>query len=214
MINMFTADYWNQTEDNGARCELCPHRCHIPNNETGRCFVRVNRGGILVAASYGRMASVALDPIEKKPLNMFYPGKQILSIGSYGCNLSCPFCQNYDISMEFVHKWESSTTATPDDIVKLAIETIPKGNIGIAYTYNEPLVGYEFVRDTAMLAREAKLKNVLVTNGYINREPLEALLPLVDAMNIDLKGFSNDFYTSIGGDLETVKNTISLSRKY
>lgn len=212
------AEFWSQMEDSWVQCELCPHRCLIPQNDVGLCFVRGNHNGTLIAAGYGQISSLALDPIEKKPLRMFMPGKQILSIGSFGCNLHCPFCQNSAISMEFASasvqsRWQNKV-ATPDDIVMLAKEAIAEGNIGIAYTYNEPMVGYEFMRDTAQLAHESELCNVIVTNGYINKEPLEALLPVIDAMNIDLKGFSNDFYKKVGGDLEKVKNTITLSRKY
>jgi pyruvate formate lyase activating enzyme len=140
----------------------------------------------------------------------FYPGSKILSVGSYGCNLRCPFCQNCDISMADGERIQT-VNITPEELVNKALELVPHGNIGIAYTYNEPLVGYEFVRDCAERAAEHGLKNVVVTNGCICEEPLRELLPQIDAMNIDLKGFTERFYRMIGGDLGTVKNSIRLA---
>ena len=208
------AEYWFLMDDNGVQCNLCPHKCKIQEGETGLCTVRENHGGILIATGYGQVSSIALDPIEKKPLYMYKPGSHILSIGSFGCNLHCPFCQNFEISLEYERRRDNTKIMTPTDIVMLAKETQRDGNIGIAYTYNEPLAGYDFVRDTAQLAHASILDNVLVTNGYINREPLEALLPVIDAMNIDLKSIEGDFYRQVGGDIETVKNTIILSHDH
>ena len=205
------ASYWEADENNTVRCGLCPHRCYIHENASGVCGVRENRNGSLIAAGYGLVSSIALDPIEKKPLYMFHPGKNVLSIGGFGCNLRCPFCQNYEISIEYNDIRRSARELSPDDAAALAVQTIPRGNIGVAYTYNEPLIGYEFVNDCAVLVRSEGLCNILVTNGCINKEPLEALLPLIDAMNIDLKGFSESFYNIVGGDLNTVKETIALS---
>ena len=144
---------------------------------------------------------------------LFYSGKAILSIGGLGCNLKCPFYQNHEISMPHDKRQRdgSAYILTPEDIVSTAIQYVPQGNIGVAYTYNEPLIGYEYLTNCAKLVHGAGLKNVLVTNGAINREPLEELLPLIDAMNIDIKGFTNEFYQKIGGDLETVKQTITLA---
>jgi len=204
------AMFWEAEERGYARCGLCPHRCSIAENSTGLCGVRENNGGELMAVGYGVVSSVALDPIEKKPLYMFHPGKRILSIGGFGCNLRCPFCQNYKISMAN----SKEPVYSPDEITALAQRTVPEGNIGVAYTYNEPLIGYEFVTDCAGLIHSAGLSNILVTNGYINKKPLEALLPLVDAMNIDLKGFNEGFYKKLGGMLETVKETIALSYRH
>jgi len=154
---------------------------------------------------------MALDPIEKKPLLHFFPGSSILSVGSFGCNLHCPFCQNYEISMaDSSHS--TSTYVSPDSLVSKALAMMPKGNIGIAFTYNEPFIGYEYVYDCSVLAHKNALKTVLVTNGYVNEEPLTALLPYVDAMNIDLKTFSEDYYKRLGGSLEDVKRTITLSQ--
>ncbi len=193
-------------------CGICPHHCKLEEGELGLCRTRVNKGGDVASLNYGRLTALALDPIEKKPLYRFKPGSYVLSVGSFGCNMKCPFCQNCDISMA---DGETSRTAyyTPEQLADRALELRSSGNIGLAYTYNEPLVGYEFVRDCARLIRERGLVNVVVTNGYICREPLLALLPLIDAMNIDLKGFTDVFYRKLGGDLETVKATIEASAR-
>jgi pyruvate formate lyase activating enzyme len=155
---------------------------------------------------------MALDPIEKKPLLNYFSGFHILSVGSYGCNLSCPFCQNHSISMATSCD-PNFTSFTPEELVGAAQDMVSQRNIGIAFTYNEPLISYEFVRDCFQISQPRSLKNILVTNGYICEEPLLALLPYVDAMNIDLKGFTPEFYYKLGGDLETVKNTIRHSAK-
>lgn len=191
-------------------CPICPHHCGLEEGQVGLCRARGNRGGEIRCLNYGRITSMALDPIEKKPLRGFYPGNAILSVGSYGCNLRCPFCQNSDISMANGENagW---SRVSPEALAQQAEKLIPMGNLGVAYTYNEPLVGYEYVRDCAQLIHEADLKNVIVTNGMICEEPLKALLPLLDAANIDLKAFSEGFYQNIGGDLEAVKRTISLA---
>ena len=208
------AKYWDTMQDQKVSCVLCPHRCTIPKNALGFCGIRKNIDGKLYAANYGRVSALALDPIEKKPLYMFHPGKFVLSIGGFGCNFYCPFCQNCEISMEYEIRQQESECFSPEQIVTLAKQTVPKGNIGVAYTYNEPLIGYEFLYDCAVLVHHAGLNNVIVTNGYINQEPLEHLLPLIDAMNIDLKAFSDDFYKKLGGSLEAVKQTISLAQKH
>jgi len=203
--------FWDKDDDGNVRCGLCPHRCQIAENASGICGVRENCGGELIASGYGVVSSIALDPIEKKPLYMFHPGKHVLSIGSYGCNLRCRFCQNYEISTG--GRTKADKRLSPVDIAGIAVQTVPEGNIGVAYTYNEPLIGYEFLRDCAGLVRGEGLRNVVVTNGYINKEPLGELLPLIDAMNIDLKGFTEGFYEKVGGDLETVKKTIAMARE-
>jgi len=194
------------------KCEICPHHCEIAEGHTGLCRARSNQNGRIVCANYGKITSIALDPIEKKPLYRFMPGGWILSVGSYGCNLRCPFCQNCEISMAS-DKTIDTLPVTPEALVQKAVDTTAKGNIGLAYTYNEPLIGYEFVYDCAKLIRKNGLKNVLVTNGYICEEPLIKLLPFIDAMNIDLKAFTDAFYKKISGDLDTVKRTIELSAK-
>ncbi|MCD6359523.1 MAG: AmmeMemoRadiSam system radical SAM enzyme, partial [Armatimonadetes bacterium] len=144
---------------------------------------------------YAQVTSIALDPIEKKPLYHFHPGSLILSLGTWGCNLSCRFCQNWQISQGSPPVQKLS----PQDAVNAALQARSRGNIGIAYTYNEPIVWYEYVMDTAKLAHEAGLVNVLVTNGLIEAEPLEDLLPLIDAMNVDIKSMSDDFYRRLCG---------------
>lgn len=190
------------------KCNACHHHCNLSENQTGLCKARSNKNGKIVPINYGEITGLALDPIEKKPLNHFYPGSKILSVGSFGCNLKCSFCQNYEIST--VGKDELKTQhVTPENLVQIALDLIPRGNIGIAYTYNEPLVGYEFVRDYAVLAKKNELKNVVVTNGCFNEDVLDELAPYIDAFNIDLKGFTDKFYKNIGGDFDLVKNFIS-----
>lgn len=191
-------------------CQVCMHHCQLEEGKSGICRARKNEGGSIVCSNYGQVTSLALDPIEKKPLRMFRPGTMILSAGSYGCNLRCPFCQNYEISM--AGEIDSETLyLSPQDLADKAAEYRSIGNIGIAYTYNEPLVGYEYVRDTSRLVKEAGMVNVLVTNGSASLPVLEEILPYIDAMNIDLKGFSQEYYRKLGGDLETVKNFIERS---
>ena len=194
-------------------CSLCPHHCRLADGETGFCRARMNEGGIIRCKNYGRLTAVALDPIEKKPLYHFHPGSFILSVGSFGCNLACPFCQNYAISM--ADGQSETQDVTPAELAALAhdLSRRPHGNIGVAFTYNEPLLSYEFIMDAAPLLHEAGLFVVLVTNGMIAPAPLEALLPHVDAMNIDLKGWQPDFYRRLDGDLSTVKHTIARAVK-
>lgn len=192
-------------------CQVCMHHCALEPGQTGLCGVRKNQGGKIICENYGWITGLALDPIEKKPLRDFYPGSMVLSVGSYGCNLRCPFCQNHKISMTDGEGLEAEY-ASPGQLADLALawkRQNKAGNIGVAYTYNEPLVGWEFVRDTARLVREYDMCNVLVTNGAASQEVLEELLPWIDAMNIDLKGFREDYYRKLGGDLETVKAFIA-----
>lgn len=195
-------------------CRLCPHACRLKDGQTGRCGTRTNHDGRLYADNYAMVSSLALDPIEKKPLKKFMPGSSILSVGSYGCNFHCPFCQNHEIAQP-VNGHALCREISPEELVEKAIELQSRGNIGLAYTYNEPITWYETVLDTAALIRHNGLKNVMVTNGFICEQPLRKLLPLIDAMNIDLKAFDNDFYYKItGGNLETVKNTIKLASNH
>jgi pyruvate formate lyase activating enzyme len=206
MIALREAMFYTNKGEN-VICNLCPHFCRLGEGQRGRCGVRQNIGGKLYSLNYERVTAYNYDPIEKKPLYHFYPGSTIFSFGSYGCNLGCDFCQNWQI----VTDHNSFVEANTEDILALAKMG---GSIGIAYTYNEPTVFYEFVLDTARKAREEGLLNVLVTNGYINREPLEELLQYIDAMNIDLKSFTNDFYQSIcKGTLEPVLETIRLAAR-
>ena len=195
-----------------ARCEVCFRRCEIPEGGRGFCGARTCAQGEIRAENYGKITGFALDPIEKKPLQRFYPGSMILSVGSYGCNLRCPFCQNHEISWsaEAMALSERRETVSPEELVQAALDTRNRGNIGLAFTYNEPLIGWEYVRDTARLAHAAGLVNVLVTNGTAELPVLEAISPYIDAMNIDLKGFTERYYSRVlGGDLETVKTFIT-----
>jgi pyruvate formate lyase activating enzyme len=195
------------------KCSICHHQCKLSDGQLGLCRARRNFGGEIRAENYGRVTSIALDPIEKKPLYLYRPGTSILSVGSYGCNMRCAFCQNCSISMTSSEetRW---VDITPEELVKRAKSLESFGNIGIAYTYNEPFVGYEFVMDCAKLACRFGLANVVVTNGCILHEPLVEMLPFIDAMNIDLKSFSEDFYKRMGGDLDTVLNTIATASQH
>ena len=186
-----------------AECRVCFRHCKIEEGKLGFCGGRTAREGRVEAFNYGKITGLALDPIEKKPLARFFPGSLILSAGSFGCNLRCPFCQNYDISWSEEAKQyaEKAEDFTPEELADIALRTRSRGNIGIAFTYNEPLVGYEFVRDTARLAKEAGLKTVLVTNGTAELPILREIAPYIDAMNIDLKGFTDRYYREVlGGD--------------
>ena len=190
-----------------AECGVCFRHCTIPEGQLGFCGGRTTKNGRVEAYNYGRITSLALDPMEKKPLNRFFPGSLILSVGSFGCNLRCPFCQNHEISWSEQAKALAKTAETigPEALVDLALRMRSRGNVGIAFTYNEPLIGYEFVRDTARLAKVRGLKNVMVTNGTAEPAILEELRPYVDAMNIDLKGFTDRYYSEVlGGDSRLV----------
>ena len=198
-------------------CDVCFRHCKLEENSTGFCGARICRGGQIIAENYGKLTSIALDPIEKKALKMFHPGANILSLGSYGCNLRCPFCQNSSISWSqkaFEYKDKAKYYA-PEEIVQTALNLRQRGNIGLAFTYNEPLIGYEFVRDTAKLAKEAGMQNVLVTNGTTTPKVLAEIEPYIDAMNIDLKAFTTRFYRDLlDGDLEMVKDFIKGAVQY
>lgn len=192
------------------QCELCFHHCNLSEGQTGFCRARVCRDGAIIPLNYGKLTSLALDPIEKKPLRRFRPGSLILSAGSFGCNLRCPFCQNHEISMAGDGAIRTADMS-PEQLADKAAELLPQGNIGVAYTYNEPLVGYEYVRDCAAILHDHGMVNVLVTNGTIEERPWRELLPLFDAANIDLKGFTRSWYRRLGGDLDTVKRSVALA---
>jgi pyruvate formate lyase activating enzyme len=203
-LGVQAARYWKPDEEVAGRvvCVLCPHECVIAEGKHGLCLGRKNIGGKLVAASYGEVASIAVDPIEKKPLYHFLPGSDILSVATYGCNLRCPFCQNAEISQQVV----PSRHVEPDELLALAKR---HGVLSIAYTYNEPCIWFEYLVDVGRLMQQAGIRNVLVTNGMLNPEPLTELLPLVAAMNIDLKSMRPEFYRDyVKGDLETVLEAI------
>jgi pyruvate formate lyase activating enzyme len=199
--------------DDRLRCNVCPHSCLISPGNRGTCGVRENRDGKISLVTYGIISAMALDPIEKKPLYHFFPGSSILSVGSYGCNLICDFCQNYHISQHT--ETNGIHTVTPETLIKQALKT--HGNLGIAYTYNEPVIWYEYVKDCSRLASSQGLRNVMVTNGYINPVPLTELIRVTDAFNVDLKGFSNEFYRRYTGAtlkpvLDAIKTIASSGR--
>lgn len=236
-------------ESNILECPLCPHHCRLRPGQTGRCRARVHYGRRIRGLDSDHLASIALDPIEKKPLYRFHPGSMILSVGLFGCNLRCPFCQNASISMtNGRHAADGSHTAddrqttdggansgespspadrlcpeiAPDDaesinacvahkLVQTALSLQARGNIGIAFTYNEPLCRPELIRSTFLAAREAGLKTALITNGCFSADVIRSIAPLTDAWNIDLKAFTEDGYRQLGGDLETVKTAISIA---
>lgn len=180
-----------------AVCEVCFRHCDIREGALGACNARGCRDGKVTAVNFGRVTALALDPIEKKPLSRFCPGSKILSYGSYGCNLFCPFCQNYDISRTDGSEFEPEDKITPEGLAEIAYKFRDRGNIGVAYTYNEPLVSYEFVRDTAKLVHDMGMKNVLVTNGTAALPVLEEILPYIDAMNVDIKSMSEKTYSDV-----------------
>lgn len=205
------ARYWKSFENQTVKCELCPHNCIIQNGKLGKCKVRANENGKLFAVNYGEITSIALDPIEKKPIYHFKPSSNILSVGSFGCNFKCSFCQNYMIS-QFKAK---SRFISKEQLIQLSLST--RENIGIAFTYNEPSIWYEYVYDCAKFLKETDENSsvVLVTNGYINELPLKKLLHYVDAINIDLKSFSESYYNKLcGGNLNPVLRSIETAIKF
>lgn len=212
-----------------ARCKVCFRHCEIPEGGLGFCGARTCRDGVVTAANYGRITSLALDPIEKKPLARFHPGAMIVSAGSYGCNLRCPFCQNYQISwseeaLGYAKAAEEPDASglsrqaeyiSPEELAAIAASCRDRGNIGVAFTYNEPLIGYEYIRDTARLVHEAGMVNVIVTNGTASTEVLYELAPYIDAMNIDLKGFTDRYYNEVlGGSWKMVMDFITEAVKH
>ncbi len=185
-------------------CSVCWRHCAPPEGGRGVCGGRQTVNGRVVSANYGQLTALALDPIEKKPLRHFHPGSRILSVGSYGCSLHCPFCQNHEISMPAGRI--PVRNVTPEELAQLAYQLKEEGNIGVAYTYNEPLISYEYVRDCGKLIHEKGMYNVLVSNGMASLEVLGEISPHIDAMNIDLKSFSEQWYREVlGGDLNMVR---------
>ena len=205
------SQFYIKTDSRSVECQLCPHNCKIKNERVGICNTRLNRNGKLESTQWGVIASSSLDPIEKKPLYHFHPGKMIYSIGGYGCNLKCIFCQNCEISQFVPQNIDKLRIIPPQDVVSKA--KLHLNNIGIAYTYNEPTIAYEYMHETAKHAKHQGLKNVMVSNGFINPHPLSALLSLIDAFNIDLKAFSDEFYKKYtGGRLEPILQTLKAIR--
>ena len=205
---MQEALFYKQLENQYVQCLLCPHTCTLEPEQYGKCKTRVNRGAKLFTESYGILSAVSSDPIEKKPLYHFFPGRSILSIGSFGCNLSCDYCQNCEITQIDEKILSRHSYRDPEDIASKAF--LHQNNIGLAYTYNEPTVYYEYMIRSAALIKEKNLSNIMVTNGYINSAPLEDLIPLIDAFNVDLKSFRDLFYKQrSGASLSPVLETIS-----
>ena len=209
---MTEALFYSKHQDNRIICRLCPHECSIANGKHGICRVRKNIDGVLISENFGKLSAIHLDPIEKKPLYHYYPGSHILSVGSVGCNMQCQFCQNCEISQSGVAGFPALKSYLPRDIVELAART--HNNLGIAYTYNEPTVFYEFMLEISALVSANNLRNVVVTNGFIAEEPFQKLLEYADAFNIDLKSFEDDFYRKYTHSaLEPVKKSLVRVRK-
>jgi pyruvate formate lyase activating enzyme len=193
---MKIAAFWHHEKD-GVRCDLCPHHCFIKEGGDGFCGVRGVRDTELYALTYGKIAASAYDPIEKKPLYHFYPGHKTFSVGGIGCNLRCRHCQNWQISCrDATDNLDGLYPLLPIEAIRLAQENFCES---IVWTYNEPSIWYEYILDSAPLAQEAGLKTVMVTAGMINSEPLQNLLPYIDAYRLDIKGFSGDFYRWLTG---------------
>ncbi|WP_068348057.1 AmmeMemoRadiSam system radical SAM enzyme [Kosmotoga arenicorallina] len=199
---MKPAIYFNELEDDVLQCTLCPNRCIIKPGHVGICKARKNIKGMMYSLNYGELTSIAMDPIEKKPLYHYYPGSEILSVGSWGCNLQCDFCQNWEISKQ---RPKIINRVVPDQLIEIAKN---RNSFGLAFTYNEPSVSFEFILDTARNAIREGIEIVLVTNGYIDEEPLNLLVQSVNAVNIDLKGWNSAFYRKIGGEKKHVLKTI------
>jgi pyruvate formate lyase activating enzyme len=202
------ASFWKSLEDGRVRCQLCPHRCLIDQGRRGICRIRENRGGRLYALTYGRPVSLAVDPVEKKPLFHVYPGSRIYSVGLAGCNLKCSFCQNYDISQSDPEEIRARD-APPETIVSNARKT---GSKGIAFTYNEPTISAEYSMDTFRLARDDGLFTCYVTNGYVNPDPAREIARYLDCANVDLKSSDQSFYSELCGapKIEAVEEAIRI----
>ncbi len=203
--NEYPTHYWHKLADGRVQCDVCPRACKLQDGQQGLCFVRANRGNRVVLTTYGRSSGYCIDPIEKKPLNHFLPGTPVLSFGTAGCNLACRFCQNWDISKS--RQLDTlSDQASPEKIVKAAVAL---GCRSVAYTYNDPIVFLEYAVDTAIACREQSVKSVAVTSGYICDKPRQDLYQQMDAVNVDLKAFTEKFYWKItGGHLQPVLDTL------
>lgn len=204
---MQEARFYKVNKNSQVKCLLCPHLCEINEGSKGLCNTRINISGKLYCSTYGKLTAISLDPIEKKPFYHFHPHKMVLSLGSFGCNFKCDFCQNFRIS----HDWETLN----ENFIKSKTEAVisealkHENNFGIAYTYNEPFTWYEFMYDVAVLAKLKGLKNVVVSNGYVNKKSLESIIEFIDAFNIDLKFFDEDIHKrQTGGELKFVLQTL------
>ncbi len=207
---MKEAMFYKRLKDKVVNCILCPHFCVIKPGNRGKCHVRENHGGKLISLVYGRPCAIAVDPIEKKPLYHFFPGSLVLSFGTAGCNFFCLNCQNAWMSQSVPEKLQQRVYG-PEDLVRMAHD---RGCKGIAYTYNEPTVFYEYVHDTAKMAHKAGLKNIFVSNGFINPGPLKKLMPFMDAFSMDLKGIDDGFYRKIcGGRVKPVLECLKIIKE-
>ena len=204
------ARYWHALDDGRIQCDLCPRFCRLRDGQQGLCFVRAHEGGKMVLTTWGRSSGFCVDPIEKKPLNHFLPGTPILSFGTAGCNLACKFCQNWDISKS--REMDTlAATATPETIARAAKE---QGCRSVAFTYNDPVIFLEYAVDVAQACREAGIKTVAVTAGYMTAEPRVEFYEHMDAANVDLKGFTERFYQKLcGGQLAPVLETLAFLKK-
>ncbi len=201
--------YWTPVEDGKILCELCPRECRVGEGQRAFCFVRQNVGGEMVLTTYGRSSGFCVDPIEKKPLNHFYPGTSVLSFGTAGCNLGCKFCQNWDISKAREYD-RLADEASPDDIANAALRAKCKS---VAFTYNDPVIFAEYAMDTARACRERNIKTVAVTAGYIHDKARSEFFSHIDAANVDLKAFSEEFYHKLTyAHIEPVKRTLKYLR--
>lgn len=210
-LSLKEAMFFEHLEEKKVRCLLCPRRCLIPEGKVGFCGVRKNINGELYSLIYRKASAIAVDPIEKKPLYHFYPGSAVLSYGTIGCNLHCKYCQNYHISHPKSEDFSLRETGSPEEIVN---ETIKRACEGVAFTYNEPTIWYEFVYETAKVVKERGFYTVYVSNGFINEEPLRKLAPHLDAANIDLKSFKEEDYVFMSkGHLQPVLNTIKILKE-
>ena len=212
VTSMTQALYYEKIGNGKVKCQLCPHYCVLKEDERGKCEVRKNINNKLITENHGLSSSIQFDPIEKKPLYHFYPGSHILSLGSVGCNLSCNFCQNCEISQTSVDQYISGQYYSPTEIIDIAADH-PE-NLGIAFTYNEPTVYFEYMREIAFKSKDKGMQNAMISNGFINQAPLKDIIPLMDGFNIDLKAFTESFYKKISkGQLEPVKETLKTIRK-
>lgn len=209
---MKEAEFYRKLTGDAVQCYLCPHHCKLDNGSFGICQVRQNKGGKLIANSYGLVTAMHSDPVEKKPLYHFYPGKCILSIGSYGCNFRCEFCQNWQISQCMPAKKERVKVVSSQEVLEIASQI--KNNIGIAFTYNEPAVNYEFMFELAGMVKSSGMSTVMVTNGFIAEKPFSEILPYMDAFNVDLKLITEDQHLAVtGARLRPVLRTLKSIRE-